>query len=210
MRVCGDCLSSLEPVADADRHVDVQIRGLDQAVIVNPVYDLIRLGLPLETAARTLDLPGIPTARMIEAMVDGYCQALTPTVVDDPGEPDVARSVRRGAIGRRWRHVAEDRFEDVEPDIPHNCFWKLSRAEKSPIVALFGDNSVRARGMELAGVADDAKPRVTGDAIYGRPRRRLIPDLPRLRHFASLIASFGSQSSPLRRHISFHTRRSLM
>lgn len=129
--ICGDShLGNLEPVADAYHHVDVQIRGLDQAVIANPVYDLIRLGLSRETAARSSDLLGITTARMIEAMVDGYCQALTPTVDDDPGEPDLVRSVRREAIGRRWRHLAKDRLEDVEPNIPHKRFWKLSRGQE--------------------------------------------------------------------------------
>jgi uncharacterized protein (DUF2252 family) len=167
--ICGDChLGNLGPVADADHRVDIQIRDLDQTVIANPAYDLIRLGLSLETAARSSDLPGVTTARMIEAMVDGYCRALTPTVDDDPREPDVVRSVRREAIGRRWRHLAKDRLEDVEPNIPHNKrFWKLSRAEKSEIVALFGEDSVRARCMELAGVAGDGKLRVV-DAAYWR------------------------------------------
>lgn len=152
MWICGDShLGNLEPVAHADHHVDVQIRGLDQAVIANPVYDLIRLGLSLETAARTSDPPGISTARM----VDGYCRALTPTVDDDPGEPDLVRSVWREATGRRWLHQAKNRLKYVEPSIPHKRFWQLSRADKSPIVALFGDNSVRARCMELAGVAGD-------------------------------------------------------
>lgn len=125
--ICGDChLGNLGPVADADYRVDIQIRDLDQTVIANPAYDLIRLGLSLETAARSSDLPGVTTAKMVEAMIDGYHRALTPSVDDDPREPDVVRSVRRKAIGRRWRHLAKDRLEDVEPSIPHNKrFWKL-------------------------------------------------------------------------------------
>jgi len=71
--ICGDChIGNLGPVADADHRVDVQIRDLDQTVIGNPAYDLIRLGLSLETAARSSDLPGVVTAQMIEAMVEGY------------------------------------------------------------------------------------------------------------------------------------------
>src|SRR5215831_2160924 len=39
--ICGDChLGNLGPLADADGHVDVQIRDLDQTVIGNPVHDL--------------------------------------------------------------------------------------------------------------------------------------------------------------------------
>src|SRR5262249_17253566 len=41
--ICGDChLGNLGPLADADGHVDVQIRDLDQTVIGNPVHDLVR------------------------------------------------------------------------------------------------------------------------------------------------------------------------
>ena len=54
--------------------VNIQIRDLDQTVIGNPVHDLIRLGLSLATAARSSDLPGVTTARMIEEMMIGYFQ----------------------------------------------------------------------------------------------------------------------------------------
>jgi uncharacterized protein (DUF2252 family) len=56
--ICGDChLGNLGPLADADGHVDVQIRDLDQTVIGNPVHDLVRLALSLASAARGSDLP---------------------------------------------------------------------------------------------------------------------------------------------------------
>jgi uncharacterized protein (DUF2252 family) len=182
--ICGDChLGNLGPVADAAHRVDIQIRDLDQTVIGNPAHDLIRLGLSLETAARSSDLPGVTTAQMIEAMIDGYLRALTPTVEDDPREPDVVRSVRREAIGRRWRHLAKDRLEDVEPNIPHNKrFWKLSRSEKDAIVALFAEPDVHARCMELAGIVGDGTLRVV-DAAYWR---KGCSSLGRLR-FAVLI-----------------------
>lgn len=182
--ICGDChLGNLGPVADAAHRVDIQIRDLDQTVIGNPAHDLIRLGLSLETAARSSDLPGVTTAQMIEAMIDGYLRALTPTVEDDPREPDVVRSVRREAIGRRWRHLAKDRLEDVEPNIPHNKrFWKLSRSEKDAIVALFAEPDVHARSMELAGIVGDGTLRVV-DAAYWR---KGCSSLGRLR-FAVLI-----------------------
>ena len=167
--ICGDChLGNLGPVADADHRVAIQIRDLDQTVVANPAYDLIRLGLSLETAARSSDLPGVTTAQMMTAMIDGYSRALTPTHGDDPREPDVVRSVRREAIGRRWRHLAEDRLEDVEPNIPNNKrFWKLARTERDAIEALFLDEPVRARCMELAGVSGDGRLRVI-DAAYWR------------------------------------------
>ena len=42
--ICGDChVGNLGPVANADGHIRVQIRDLDQTVIGNPAHDLIRL-----------------------------------------------------------------------------------------------------------------------------------------------------------------------
>src|ERR1700735_1460804 len=68
--ICGDChLCNLGPLSDGRGHVEVEIPDPDQAVIGNPVHDLIRLSLSLATAARGSDLPGVTTARMIEEMV---------------------------------------------------------------------------------------------------------------------------------------------
>src|ERR1700722_15425937 len=61
--ICGDChVGNLGPLADAEAHIDIQIRDLDQAVLGNPAHDLIRLGLSLASAARGSDLPGVTTA----------------------------------------------------------------------------------------------------------------------------------------------------
>lgn len=118
--ICGDChLGNLGPIANGDGRVEVQIRDLDQAVIGNPAHDLIRLGLSLATAARGSDLPGVTTARMMEEMVEGYAAAIHDPTSGDPGvEPDVVRSIKRRAMGRRWRHLAKERLDAVEPQIP--------------------------------------------------------------------------------------------
>ncbi|MDH7637245.1 DUF2252 family protein [Sphingomonas oryzagri] len=166
--ICGDChLGNLGPLADADRRVDIQIRDLDQAVIGNPAHDLIRLGLSLETAARSADLPGVTTARMIEAMIDGYSQALGRTEGKHPMEPAVVRSVRRKALGRRWHHLARERLEDVEPKIPYGKrFWKLTDREWDAIEALFGQPEIVTRALDLAGL-EKGSIRVI-DAAYWR------------------------------------------
>ena len=42
--ICGDChIGNLGPIANAQGHVEIQIRDLDQTVIGNPAYDLLRL-----------------------------------------------------------------------------------------------------------------------------------------------------------------------
>jgi uncharacterized protein (DUF2252 family) len=146
--ICGDChLGNLGPVASANGRVKIAIRDLDQTVIGNPAHDLIRLGLSLATAIRGSDLPGVTTALMLEQMMEGYEEALV-----HPGKngkqsdaaPKPVRSVLKRALQRRWRHLAEERIEDVTPVIPlGRCFWPLSPAEKHEIHAVFKDQKIR-------------------------------------------------------------------
>ena len=64
-------------------------------MIGNAAHDLIRLGLSLATAARGSDLPGVTTAKMIEAMMEGYGQALEGEVVDQDEKPESVRVVMK-------------------------------------------------------------------------------------------------------------------
>ncbi len=166
--ICGDChLGNLGPLADADRNIDFQIRDLDQTVIGNPALDLIRLGLSLETAARSSDLPGVTTARMLEAMIDGYGQALMPHGDRSVSpEPEVVRIIRKQASVRSWRHLAKERIEDVEPVIPlGKRFWPLSAGERTAIDYLFEEADVQQRAIELADAGKKGRIRVV-DAAY--------------------------------------------
>ena len=114
--ICGDChLGNLGPLAAGDGRIEIQIRDLDQAVIGNPAHDLIRLGLSLTTAARSSDLPGVVTARMMEEMVEGYRAAILDPTSGHPGvEPNVVRSIKREALGRRWKHLAKERLDKID------------------------------------------------------------------------------------------------
>lgn len=167
--ICGDChLGNLGPLADADGKVDIQIRDLDQTVIGNPAHDLIRLGLSLASAARGSDLPGVTTARMIEQMMDGYEAALLDPEERAIAEPNIVRSVRRRALGRRWRHLAVERIDDVAPNIPiGKKFWKLNTAERKAIETLFAQDGVREMVRRLQHRTDDATVTVI-DAAYWR------------------------------------------
>ena len=145
--ICGDChLGNLGPVASADGRVRLAIRDFDQTVIGNPVHDLIRLGLSLATAIRGSDLPGVTTALVLEQMVKGYEEALI-SRKDKQSEflPDPIKRVLRQAVRRRWRHLAEERIEDVEPVIPlGKRFWPLSDEEKAEIEKVFKTAEVRS------------------------------------------------------------------
>ncbi|GAC1657947.1 MAG: DUF2252 domain-containing protein [Acidobacteriaceae bacterium] len=148
--ICGDChLGNLGPVADSQGTVQIQIRDLDQTAIGNPAHDLIRLGLSLAMAARGSDLPGITTARMIEEMTVGYETGLVGKQrkhrAGDKSIVEPVRLVLKKAVGRKWKHLAQERIKDVSPTIPRGkSFWNASRTERSELESLFETDSVRS------------------------------------------------------------------
>jgi uncharacterized protein (DUF2252 family) len=182
--ICGDChLGNLGPLADDSGRVAVQIRDLDQAVIGNPAHDLIRLGLSLASAARGSSLPGVTTARMIEEMVDGYELALA-DAADSAPEPGVVRSVRRRALGRRWKHLARERLADVRPAIPlGRKFWALDDKERAAIEALVAEEHIGRIILSL-NARDDSDQVTLVDAAYWM---KGCSSLGRLR-YAALLA----------------------
>jgi uncharacterized protein (DUF2252 family) len=169
--ICGDChLGNLGPVANADGKVEIEIRDLDQTVIGNPAHDLIRLGLSLATAARGSDLPGGTTALMMEQMVLGYQSALVSGQTKKPAknskELQPIEKVLNQSMNRKWRHLAQERIEDVKPTIPlGERFWALDKNEKTEIAKLFETEEVRKLITSFKHRDDDAKIRVL-DAAY--------------------------------------------
>jgi uncharacterized protein (DUF2252 family) len=147
--ICGDChIGNLGPLADNKGRVAVQIRDLDQTVIGNPAHDLIRLGLSLASAARGSDLPGVATARMLEHLMIGYEAALEGDF-DAQGEramrPNDIRGLLERSVSRRWRHLAAERLETVEPILPlSKKFWVLTDNERAGLQELFATDAVRA------------------------------------------------------------------
>lgn len=167
--ICGDChIGNLGPVAGADGTVEIQIRDLDQTVIGNPAHDLIRLCLSLTMAARSSDLPGITTALMMEQVAAGYRAGLNAKKIDKHQTEGIApiASVMRQALKRRWRHLAEERIEDVEPRIPlGKRFWELSKIEESEIRRIFTEDATRKLITSLNSRRDDDEVSVL-DAAY--------------------------------------------
>ena len=143
--ICGDChLGNLGPLADANGEVAIQIRDLDQTVIGNPAHDLVRLGLSLASAARGSDLPGVTTARILEGLVEGYEAALAEDFETEIVHPPVIEAVLQRAVHRKWKHLAEERLDDVSPAIPlGKHFWSPSLAERRELEDLFAGDQVR-------------------------------------------------------------------
>ena len=168
--ICGDChVGNIGPLADKDGKVEIQIRDLDQTCLGNPAHDLIRLGLSLATASRGSDLPGSTAVRILEAMVEGYEEALTrPRQVIGLEVDDLApiRSVLKRSRSRAWHNLAEERIEDITPQIPlGEKFWTLKEEEQQAIAALFLEDDVRAKILKFKGRDSDTKISVF-DAAY--------------------------------------------
>jgi uncharacterized protein (DUF2252 family) len=166
--ICGDChTGNLGPVADVEGRIDIQIRDLDQTVIGNPAHDLLRLGLSLAMAARSSDLPGVTTARMLEDLIVGYIAGLSGrlTPIDSKGL-DPIRRVLRQAKNRRWRNLAEERIEDVKPKIPlGKKFWTLTKVEHRDLERLFDGEGPQALIQRIRGSERDKNIRLI-DAAY--------------------------------------------
>ena len=168
--ICGDChVGNLGPIAHTDGSVDIQIRDLDQTVIGDPVHDLIRLGLSLATAARGSDLPGVITARMMEAMVEGYVEGVDGADAAKAlgsSEPDAVRTVRRKSLVRRWKELAQERLKDTKPTLPlGQRFWALSKGERQELQALIQEPDVRRLVLAVSGRDGGAKVSLA-DAAY--------------------------------------------
>jgi uncharacterized protein (DUF2252 family) len=168
--ICGDChIGNLGPLADAKGRVAFQIRDLDQTVIGNPVHDLVRLGLSLASAARGSDLPGVTTAKILEELIAGYQSALAGDF-DDPRDrsyrPTQIQEILSQSVRRRWRHLAEERIEDVDPKIPlGKRFWALTDDERAGIKSLFAEDSIRKMLTHLRGRDDKHSVKLV-DAAY--------------------------------------------
>jgi uncharacterized protein (DUF2252 family) len=169
--ICGDChVGNLGPVADAKGRVAVQIRDLDQTVIGNPAHDIVRLGLSLASAARSADLSGIITSRMLEALSRGYRIALQSDFdkgMDLAHKPKRIQALLRMAVKRRWQHLAAERLRMVEPKFAlGKRFWPVSKDEREALTALFTSEKTRRMVAVLNGHEANAPLRLMDVAYW--------------------------------------------
>lgn len=188
--ICGDCHhGNLGPIADTTGEVAIQIRDLDQTTIGNPVHDLLRLGLSLATAARSSDLPGVITCRMMGALIEGYGHAFDGS--HDAGmaraqRPAVVKIAIKAALHRSWKALCRQTTGDAKPSIPlGERFWPLSEQERASIQALFESDSAAsiytALCQEAPGEAAmdvlDVAYWVKGCSSLGRRRYAVLLDI---------------------------------
>jgi uncharacterized protein (DUF2252 family) len=166
--ICGDAhVGNLGPIARCDEHVAVELRDLDQTVPGNPAHDLIRLGLSLAMAARSSDLPGVVTARLIEELMSGYLDAFAHSEARAPQTESAAvRFVVREALRRKWRHLHRERI-GKKPRFPRgDRFLPLVREEREAVQVFLNRERVRQLVTSLDCRADDANIRVLDVAYW--------------------------------------------
>jgi uncharacterized protein (DUF2252 family) len=193
--ICGDChIGNLGPVSNDAGEVEVQIRDLDQSVIGNPAHDLIRLGLSLAMVARGSDLPGVTTARMLEASMAGYHRALRKSVKSETPPAAIALTYKN-ALSRKWRNLAQERIEDTRPSIPlGNNFWPLMSDEKSALDELFAEEPIRALLTNLKSRDSGSKVKLLSAAYWVKG----CSSLGGLRYVA--VAGFGKNNKEILRN----------
>lgn len=167
--ICGDChIGNLGPVANAEGKIEIQIRDFDQTVVGNPSHDLIRLALSLAMAARSSDLPGVITAKLMEVLVQGYESAFQPeTEKNVEKKPKSVRVALKSAHRRTWQELAKERVEGKTVHIPlGKRFWPASKLERRVIGELFQEPGARELVTSLQHRSDDAKVKMLDTAYW--------------------------------------------
>jgi uncharacterized protein (DUF2252 family) len=165
--ICGDAhVGNLGPIARCDARIEVELRDLDQTVQGNPAHDLVRLALSLAMAARSSDLPGVVTARLVEELMSGYLDAFAHPENTAPSKDSAAvRFVVREAVRRKWRHLHRERI-GKKPRFPlGDRFLPLADEERDAVEQFLDKERVRKLVTQLDCRDDDAQIRVL-DAAY--------------------------------------------
>ena len=167
--ICGDChIGNLGPIANAQGHVEIQIRDLDQTVIGNPAYDLMRLALSLASSARGSDLPGVTTFLMMEGIMEGYELAFAPDfdAEADLESPPAIVTALKASLQASWKTLARDRIDDETPELPlGKRFWPLEKEERRDIELACKSPAIHGLVTMLKSRPDLAKVKLI-DAAY--------------------------------------------
>ncbi len=157
--ICGDCHSgNLGPLGAADGRLALQLRDLDQTVVGNPAWDLMRLLLSLASAARGMDLAGVTTLHMIEAGCRGYAHGLRAPHVE-LRHPPLLRQMLRTSTRRASTALAHERLDGLLPHLPRGrAFWPLSDTEQLQVQQAFdGPDGAQRLDTLLGGVGSELR-----------------------------------------------------
>lgn len=167
--ICGDChVGNLGPIGRSKGPAVIEIRDLDQAVIGNPAFDLVRLGLSLAMASRSSRLPGVTTARMTELLVAGYERAFEGEIPSEQPDalPSPIKLIMKRAIQRTHRLLLGERLgRGARRFKLGRRFWPLTASERAAIEAEVRSPAVRGLITQLEDRDDESEVSVV-DAAY--------------------------------------------
>ena len=159
--ICGDChIGNLGPIGRVKGPAVIEIRDLDQAVIGNPAFDLVRLGLSLAMASRSSLLPGVTTARMTELLVAGYERAFEGEVPSEQPDalPSPIKLVMKRAIQRTHRLLLGERLgRGASRFRLGRRFWPLTIDERAAVEREVRSEAIRHLVTTLEKRGDDGQ-----------------------------------------------------
>jgi len=166
--ICGDAhVGNLGPIARCDQRIEVELRDLDQTAPGNPAHDLIRLALSLAMAARSSDLPGVVTARLVEELMTGYLEAFAHGEASAPETRSAAvRFAVRDALRRKWRHLHRERLGKKPKFRWGRRFLPLTAEERSALSEFLDRERVRKLVTSLECRDDAAQIRLRDAAFW--------------------------------------------
>lgn len=131
-------MGNFGPVGNAEGDVEVLLRDFDQAVVGNPVHDLIRLTLSLAAEGISNGVPGTALVAMTEAATGSYAQAVAEPDRARPAKPEAVRSKVAKAFRRTWKQLLKQQLKNTKPTIPiGKRFWPISAIERMALKATF-------------------------------------------------------------------------
>ncbi len=161
--ISGDCHGeNLGAVADAHGKAHLDLNDLDETVIGYSAHDILRLSLDMVVAARSYEqLLGVESVAVVNAVLQGYCDAL---LLRSPDRP-MALSEAPPQLRRLLRRTSRvDRTKLLDRRVPRDAagrrrflhgprYYPLSREERAAVEALAEEPSVRQL---IASLGDDA------------------------------------------------------
>ena len=163
--ICGDAhVGNLGPIARCDERVEVELRDMDQTVPGNPAHDLVRLALSLAMAARSSDLPGVVTARLVEELMSGYLEAFAHPGSRAPDTSSAAvRFVVREALRRKWQHLSLGKKQKFPLG---QRFLPLTGEEQASVETFLNKERIRQLVTRIESRDDDAAIAVLDSAFW--------------------------------------------
>lgn len=119
---------------------------------------------------------------MIEGMADAYEKAFHPQdASSSEDEPAVISTVRRRALGRRWKHLARERIEGGRPAIPlGKTYWPITDNERQGIERLVTSAAVRQLVLTSYGSVDDCELEIHDAAYWRKGCSVTVAPIPRV------------------------------